>query len=526
MSGLRRADWRFLLPAPMRDRFQTLVLLGADPELAAGLAGFAGAISTDPEDIGAADLVVAMAGAGQPLEGLVARARKDAVLYAEIDRRRTGRRTLTPSRARRLLERAGFRVVGLHWAVPDFEHARRHIPLDMPAALAWYLTTLQTAGSRLARVADAGVRLLARAGPGALASLVPCYAVTAVGRARTTGSGGVLTDGASAVAMLTSGQDDGSRVVLLPFGSGAAVPSHVVKVSRLASFDGHTEREQRTLEQLRQRLPPRWRESLPEPLGLSRWNGLLVARESHAPGTPVVVSTGRYGGHFAPAREDLRRVVDWLIDFHAATRVRGGWCDEVVRRTVSRLDACGSLFPDASPAADLLRGAVVSARLLVGQTLPIVPLHHDLGPWNIHREGARLTVIDWESGDGDAGQRNGPGAYDLFYFLTYWYLRARHLRRPAEERRGVRRLFAEPASDPAARAVHEELERYRASMGMDSRFLPVLLVGMWSERALDRVERARMAGPQGAAAGANRYAGYLEELAGRGRVWFGEHRWP
>jgi hypothetical protein len=90
----------------------------------------------------------------------------------------------------------------------------------------------------------------------------------------------------------------------------------------------------------------------------------------------------------------------------------------------------------------------------------------------------------------------------------------------------VRRLFAEPANDPAARAVHEELARYRARMGIDTRFLPLLLVGMWAERALDRVERARMAGPQGAPAGENRYAGFLEALAKRGRVWFGEDRWP
>jgi hypothetical protein len=528
MSPLRRADWRFLLPLPEGTRYGRLALLGGGEDLPGRLDGLAGRITAEVDGVNDADVVVVMADCVLPLEQIVARVQSRAALYIEVDRRRPGRRGLTPARLRKMLDARGLTPVAWHWVIPDFEHARRHIPLDAPAALGWYLTTLQTAGSPAARLADAGVRLLARAGAGHLAAWVPCYSVTALGSARAPGPVGVLAPAAGPVAMLTSGQDDGSRVVLLPFEAGASAPARVLKVARMASFEAHTEREQGTLAQLRSGLPPSLRSSLPEPLGVRRWNGLLVATESYAPGAPLVVSSGRYGTRFRRVGEDLRRTVDWLIEFHLATRIDGaGWSAELAERTSRRLASGRPLFADGSPVHALLDSAGHAARRLAGAPLPIVPLHNDLGPWNIHRDGDRITVIDWELGDGSGTERIGPAACDLFYFLTYWCFRVRHLRSPRAELRGLRELFVTPErGGEASRAAHAEIQRYTARLAIDPAFLPLLLVSTWVDRTLDRVERAKVAGVDGAATADNQYARYLEVLAERADPWFQERRWP
>jgi hypothetical protein len=400
VTTLRRADWRFLLPAPPGDRYRRLVLLGGDDDLPSRLTGLADRIDRSVDDVGRADAVVLMTESDAAISDVAAGLARDAVLYIEVDRRRPGRRGLTPARLRTALRKAGLVPAACYWVVPDFARARRHVPLDTPGPLEWYLASLQTAGSRLAVMADAGVRLLAKAGAARLAAFVPCYGMVAVGPGRQAAGTGVLGPSSAPVAMLTSGQDDGSRVVLLPFENGHAVPSRVIKVPRLAAFDAHTEREQRTLEQLRERLPDSLRSSVPAPLGVRRWNGLLVASESYAPGVPLVVSSGRFGAPLRVAREDLRRAVDWLIAFHLATRPDGvRWDDEVAERTLRRLPACRALFPSGSPVQGAHDAAVQAASRLRGSSVPIVPLHNDLGPWNVHRDGARVTVIDWELGD-------------------------------------------------------------------------------------------------------------------------------
>ena len=80
---------------------------------------------------------------------------------------------------------------------------------------------------------------------------------------------------------------------------------------------------------------------------------------------------------------------------------------------------------------------------LVGASLPTVLTHNDYGPWNIHRDGDRITVIDWELGP-DAAGRRGPALADLIYFATEWHLRARRLRGREAELRGFRELFLRP----------------------------------------------------------------------------------
>jgi hypothetical protein len=144
-------------------------------------------------------------------------------------------------------------------------------------------------------------------------------------------------------------------------------------------------------------------------------------------------------------------------------------------------------------------------------------VHNDYGPWNIHRAGNRVTVIDWELGP-DAQARRGPALADLIYFATEWHLRARRLRGRRAELRGFRTLFLEPRG-AAARAARDAFEDYMRQVGVDPRFFPLLVVVAWVDRALDRADRQARAGATGS--GENRYADYVRLLAAEaGEPWW------
>jgi hypothetical protein len=370
------------------------------------------------------------------------------------------------------------------------------------------------------------IRLFAGHGPGGLAPWVPCYSVVATAASAPGAAAGALSDGATQLAMLTSGVDDGSRVVLLPFAAGEETPSRVVKLARLRAFDEHTEREQRTLSELRARLSPAFRASLPTPLGPVHWDGVAGAAESYAPGTPIGVTSGRYGAPFEIARDDLRHAVAWLIEFHRQTRrPASDWSSVWTARVLDRLDACARLFPARSSGPALLALARASARE-AGGSLPLVRVHNDLGPWNIHRSGSDITVIDWELGEGADRDRLGPAGCDLFYLVTYWFFRARRLRGVRAEARGVRELFVHAGSrGRGVLAAREEIHRYAGALDIDPRFLPLLLVLTWADRALEREERNWLGGRRRTQA-PNPYTRFLEILAPRGAAWFTQRRWP
>ena len=130
---------------------------------------------------------------------------------------------------------------------------------------------------------------------------------------------------AAGSCMLTSGQDDGSRVVLLPFTAESHAPEAVVKISRTERFNAHTEREQATLAAIRSGLDADLVGSIPEPRGLTRFGRSVVALESYAPGASMVRSIGRRGEPLERSLEDLRIAADWLARFHRQTRVSPVW---------------------------------------------------------------------------------------------------------------------------------------------------------------------------------------------------------
>ena len=532
-APLRRADWRYLLPAAPDGRFRHLLLLGGPAGLADLLAAerVADRISSTPKP--GADAVVALRNSGATTAELARCAVAGAVVYREIDRRRPGMLATTPARLARSLSAAGLTPVSWHWVLPGFDRARRYLPLDRPEAIEWYFSTLHPAGSIPGWLAARAVEAISRGGPGGLAAVVPCFAATAVMGPAPARPPSVLALPAlpdrvradrTGVVMLTSGQDDGSRVVLLPFPPGATAPSAVVKVSRTARFDAHTEREQATLTALRAGLDPDLRPSIPEPGGLARYGGSLVALESYAPGAAMVHAIGRRGEPLARSLDELRAAADWLTRFHRQSAAGDpAWPAAAATRVADRLADYRRLAGSAAEAVLLDRTALL-ARELVGAALPTVWVHNDFGPWNIHRAGTRITVIDWELGPNDTGTRRGPALADLIYFVTEWHLRARRLRGRRAELRGFRDLFL-PPTGPAALAARDALRGYMAGVGVDPRFLPLLLVVTWVERALERAERQATAGRGGRAEGANRYAEYVTLMARRRDQLFGGAAW-
>jgi hypothetical protein len=519
-ATLRRADWRFLLPAAPGGRYRHAVVLGGPAGLADLLRAEELSERIDTSSSSGADLVVAMADCAASAPELAGLLVPGGVLYREIDRRRLGTISTTPARLAAGFRAAGLRPLWSHWVIPELDHARRYLPLDHADALRWYFGTLHPAGSIPGALTAAAGQRLGRGRATGLAAVAPVFTMTASVGADEPGAVAALQLPAvpvewrapgTRVAMLTSGQDDGSRVVLLPFPPQALEPAGVIKLSRTERFNAHTEREQATLATIRSMLDAELRVSIPQPRATTRLGRSLVALESYAPGASMVRSVGRRGEPPGRSIEELRAAADWLARFHQQSADDDtAWTPAAAERAIGRLEAFRTRFAATPQEHRLLDRAAELARALVGARLPTVLVHNDYGPWNVHRSGDRITVIDWELGPDDTARR-GPALVDLIYFATEWHLRARRLRGRRAELRGFGALFLEPTGD-AALAAQEVMQDYGRRVGVDARFFPLLVVITWVERALDRADRQATAAGS-ALDGDNRYADYVKLLA-------------
>ena len=499
---LRRADWRFLLPVPPNGRFRHLLVLGGPSGLSDRLVeiGIADCASADLRAAAKADVVVILSGATVSPAEVAGHLAADAVLYWEVDRRRAigriGRRWID-----RELGTAGMRRIGMYWVLPDFEHARRYLPLEPARAVEWFFKTRFTAATPFRRGLEALVQVMCRWNEQALVSLVPCCGVVATGGshrpAPLVGLEGAPIDaailsGAASPAVFTSGQDDGSRLVLMPFMNGADTPAAVVKLARLSGFEGHTRREQMTLAKLRATLPPDLRRSLPEPCGSGGPAARPVFAESVVPGQMLAASTGRWRANVHNQLEDLRVATDWLTRFHQATLVETlPWNPAQMTRWIERPFAeYAAAFGWRESEAQLFEAVRSEAGALYGQPFPIVWAHNDFNPWHCYRAGLDLGVIDWEFGEEDLAARAGPALTDLIYFTHHWMQLACGARSQVRELNVFRRLYlGQDMKDVRVRAGHGAAASYMTALGIHPRFYPLLLVYTWTDRATDRYRR-------------------------------------
>jgi hypothetical protein len=527
-TGLRRADWRFLLPGTS-STIQHLVLLGGPPDLADRLleGRIAGRVSVTLPGERTADAAAVLEGAPARLREVAACLKPGGALYYEINRRALAHLADTPARVQHAMQRAGLFPTGAYWAAPNFAGCRRYIPLEFPEAFHWYLSTLFVSGAPIARLLEAGVRLYTGMHRGRFASIAPCYAVTGI-------AGGPDSPGMPSVlghpafpselrqpgmrpVVLTSGQDDGSRVVLLPFLPGRRPPAAAVKVATQADFNRNTEREQTVLAEIRSRLVGDIRRTIPLPLGQLRFGELSVGIESCASGSPLVVTSGRWPASFAQQTADLRLAVRWLCEFHRQVHApRMLWGEPAIERWIeSPLAAYARTFGLTPGEKQLFAAVRAWSRSLAGASLPVLWTHYDFGPWNLYRDEHDFMVIDWEFGRDWERDRFGPALYDLLYFVTYWNHVVRHLHDESAEVEGLCRLFLRRAgADRYSRATHQAIAEYMALFDIDRRFLPLMLVYLWVEQALHQFDRKRSLGQgQVDRRAGNRSTRYLAALA-------------
>ena len=316
--------------------------------------------------------------------------------------------------------------------------------------------------------------------------------------------------------LLTSGIDDGSRVVILPFGPESNRPELVLKAARLPGFNTNVEGEQRTLTELRSCLDATMRQTIPEPLGTFHFGELAVGAESCAHGRSLFATNIDWR---APAHEkidNLRLAARWLIRFHQQTQCRDASLGAVVfaQRAAVFFDRFSREFNATASEQRLLADILTRARALVDQRLPLVWQHNDFGPWNIYRHGADLTVIDWEIGWGPGFDRVGPPVCDVLYLVTHWSYSARRLFSPAAELAGFHQLFLATDNDDAyVAAAREMVAMYLEAMRIDRRFLPLVLVYTWVERAVKRLDRKRLLGTvEPSSRAGDQFAAYVNHL--------------
>jgi GT2 family glycosyltransferase len=506
----RDADWRFLLPALGR-RIEHMLLLGGTSDLAATVLdlGVAQRVSTAVEAGHRYDAAIILSGARPALADIAEHLSDDAALYWEIDRRTRENLFMTPARAERELEPFQLTPTGTYWVKPGFPRRHMYLPLGAPGAFRWYLDTLFRTPTMLRRLVKSAARALASAFNG-LNVFAPCYAITAVrGEARqpaliTLARAAELWRDADALqpVLLASGEADWNRIVLLLFKPGADAPSVAIKMPRIAEFNEQVEWEHRVLTDLNRTTP---RPSVPQS-SLFHWNGLAVCAETCVTGSSL---NSRVGSSAAGALEDLKLTSAWLQNFNEHTTERVPAREWLEVNLVDRLGArYAALFGLTAREAHLFDGLKRALHTTDGHTLPLVWQHTDFGPWNVYRDGAKISVIDWEVG------RRGPALSDLLYFATHWSRALASRTTHAQRLRHFEGLFLTTVpAGPLGYALHREVGEYMRRLGVEPILFPFILVYMLLEQAVERAERLGRLGTEAPARRDNVYCDYLAIVA-------------
>jgi hypothetical protein len=523
---LRRLDWRFLLPSPLREGAQEIVLLGSPPGLGRRLLELEAArtvLHRLPRQA-TADAVVVFAGARAEPSAIRAALRPRGSLYWEIDRLGASPLGSSPARVARRLAAAGLTVTGMYAALPDLVKTRAYVPMEAPGALAWFVRVLFPPSNPVRWAIEKVVLLAGGRFRVRLARLAPTFVVTAT-RNGPDRPPAVLAESALR-APPGNGPlrplilvDDWSRLVMLPFTQDGMEPLAVLKVPRLPDFNDRTVNESEVLSRLRSLLDPRLQEDVPEPLHRFRYDSTEIAIERYLGGESLDRSTGRWSASIRSKIEDLHHAAEWLARFHRQVLIeRAPWDTIQLRSWVDEpLQEYARVFgltPEEEQLADFARdyaGGISAAEL------PLTWVHRDFNVRNILRSGGRTRVIDWE------GCRPGPALCDLLHFCTPWFEIVHRLRDPEARIRGFEGLyFLPPGRDTARLAVRQAVHRYLHTLELDLRLVPLLMLYTWLELSLRRADQQRLqSGPGEDPRLGNPYIPYVGVLARHGASLFG-----
>ena len=512
-DGSQRLDWVVLLPSTVELPVDDALVLGGDDAFGSALVSGGVAESWHRPD-GPSDramLVVVRADCPMDIEQIARHVAPGGTLYMEVDRRRRGRHGRTPGAVGQILRRLGLRVFSTHIVAPDFERPRRYLPMEHRRALRWYLRTLFIPGSAPTRLGSRAVSLvLATPATPLVKAMAQRYIMIATSRSDEAPAVGVpLARGGERSIVLTSGYDSGSRALLLPFEPRAASPRFAVKIASSPGTAIGTIREHERLISLHAILPPYIARGVPEPVGRYTLAARTACVQSCAPGPLMNVLVGQWHRPVAESCRDLDVVVDWLSDFGCATQVElstvaSDWTS-IYRHAAVVVEFPPDVVTLVADAERLARSTRLGACA--------VHQHYDAAPWNVHLDGTRPVLIDWETDKLRPPDCLGPPLADVLYLATYWYFLVARTRSHDAEEAALVRLFATPnTKDPAVLCARSAIDRAAGRVGVEQRAVPAALVAMWLERAVYTHRRRAALGESLGAAG-SRPEAYLRALA-------------
>jgi aminoglycoside phosphotransferase (APT) family kinase protein len=502
-NHLSEADWRFVLPGNTGG-FRHVVLLGGTPELAHQLVqiGYAKKISTKLPGARTADAVAALAGHQTNASELLGCLRPGGLLYYEGQQKLSSLHASGLDAALRAVQSAGGCIFGAYAIRPNVRRSRtRHyLPVDLPTAIDWYLDVLHKPSSTSAWLLHRFMRLFPRLHRRGFLAATRYFAVTA-----TAGPAPEMMKflpehpalppalrGREIRSLLLT--DTGNRVVQLPFAPGRTQPMAVLKIPKLSCFDDRTVNEHQKLVHFASSLSDNLKTAIPQPLALLRNHELCVAVESYLPGRALLRSSSPRWMKIRTTIADLQLAARWLGEFHSETRVElRSWGEPDMVQWVNEPAArFHKMFGTAAAEERLFSNLRVYAESLSALPFPLVWMHRDYRPGNVMRSEKGAAVIDWE------GARPGPPLCDLIHFVSRWYGAVRPKRPAGAKLERFRKLWIRcPPSDVHIRAGRAVIRDYCEKVGVDHRFVPLLVVYTFVELALRRAEQQRLQGSLG-----------------------------
>ena len=482
---LWEADWRFLLSPFAGPEFGEIALDGGPSGLAAMLvrSGIAERVVSPRELSSASEALVVLAGSALDTRQAYDLIQPGQSLYVE----RLGLGSVRQVRG-------GPAVCHSYLILGEPGEARRFIQLH-PTAFAWYAGHLVSGSTLRHRILQ---DVIGRCpGAAAHAARIAGARIATVARkpeAKLERS----PDGRRPRIQLSSGVDDGSRIVTLRFEPGCRSPAYVAKTSRHRDFNDRTRSEQQALGLLYAALAPELAATVPRPLGHEQHGSLVTARESWSPGTRMIDLAWRRNRAAGQKIMDLRLATDWLTRAHRRLRSSqtvdaSEWLELTLRLPDTVRERWQPRYPDALAVVDSYRE---DAADLYGVRLATTFRHRDFTPWNVLREGGSVRVIDWENARLDAPP--GPGLSDLLYFVLHWSFAVNRLDAPAEQGDCLRQLVTGSTDDNLfQQAARGEIDTYVSAFGVERRLITPLWVAMLAEHAVERERRESLAGATG-----------------------------
>lgn len=476
---LRRADWRFLLPAGPPRRVVCLT----DGDLAEAARAIARPVH-DGEAEGA-DLAVVADAAGTTLAAAFRAVRPQGACYGEWHGLRIG-----PAGVRRRLERAGFTRVALYWRWPASpgRSPRYWLPLESRASLARFLDQHADARTALARrvrhITVLAWSLALRAHllrPICAVALkpggdTPSRGLVAAVRDRSEASGLGAAPEDLSLLLFSPGASPLNKVLGFVLRGRQAEPSLVLKLGRVPAAERALANEAATLRALADEGSPR-ASGVPSVVFFQE-HGPTVLAERFVDGRRLLalLNHERY--------PDLAlKVTHWLCDLASARApdMAGAGPRHIVRKSLESVVGTMSSVLDTSE-VELLR-----ARLHPLADLPIVPEQRDCSPWNIFlTRDDQVMVLDWES-----STPHGVPYLDLAYFLAYSAFLLDDALEPPTLLASYRASV--DARTPTGSVTERCTRIYLARLGLDASLVPALRTLTWAVHLGAARERLRPA---------------------------------